>query len=265
MDVLQRAPGSPSASTAGACGSARSRTSRPVAGARAPTCASPAIPTWCRPATRPPGPAAPSRPRSRRASSTGRGAVDMKGAILAAFVAAAAAGKADHPGSLSLLITGDEEGPAIYGTGKVVQALMRRGRGRRPLRRLGEPTSARALGDQIKVGRRGSPERDVHRHRQAGARGLSGPGGQPHRAPGAPARPAAGAWAGRGLSALPALEPRDHHHRRGQSGDQRDPGQRQRPAQASRFNPHHDGALPWRPGWRRSSAWPRSASRATWR
>jgi succinyl-diaminopimelate desuccinylase len=83
---------------------------------------------------------------------TGRGAVDMKGAI-AAFVAAAA--KADHPGSLSLLITGDEEGPAIDGTGKVVQALMAEGETIDHCI-LGEPTSARALGDQIKVGRRGS-------------------------------------------------------------------------------------------------------------
>jgi succinyl-diaminopimelate desuccinylase len=83
---------------------------------------------------------------------TGRGAVDMKGAI-AAFVAAAA--KADHPGSLSLLITGDEEGPAVDGTGKVVQALLDEGEVIDHCI-LGEPTSARALGDQIKVGRRGS-------------------------------------------------------------------------------------------------------------
>jgi succinyl-diaminopimelate desuccinylase len=83
----------------------------------------------------------------------GRGAVDMKGAI-AAFIAAAS--RAETPrGSLSLLITGDEEGVATDGTGKVVEALMAEGE-RIDHCLLGEPTSARALGDQIKVGRRGS-------------------------------------------------------------------------------------------------------------
>lgn len=82
----------------------------------------------------------------------GRGAVDMKGAI-AAFVAAAS--RADPKGSLSLLITGDEEGVAIDGTGKVVQALIEEGE-RIDHCVLGEPTSAQTLGDQIKVGRRGS-------------------------------------------------------------------------------------------------------------
>jgi len=82
----------------------------------------------------------------------GRGAVDMKGAI-AAFVAAAA--NAPAKGSLSLLITGDEEGDAVDGTGKVIAALMGEGE---PIDHcvLGEPTSAKTLGDQIKVGRRGS-------------------------------------------------------------------------------------------------------------
>jgi succinyl-diaminopimelate desuccinylase len=83
---------------------------------------------------------------------TGRGAVDMKGAI-AAFVAAAA--QASPGGSLSLLITGDEEGDAVDGTGKMIQALMGEGE-RIDHCVLGEPTSARTLGDQIKVGRRGS-------------------------------------------------------------------------------------------------------------
>ena len=85
----------------------------------------------------------------------GRGAVDMKGAI-AAFVAAASRTAADaQTGSLSLLITGDEEGVALDGTGKVVEALRAQGE-RIDHCLLGEPTSAKALGDQIKVGRRGS-------------------------------------------------------------------------------------------------------------
>jgi succinyl-diaminopimelate desuccinylase len=82
----------------------------------------------------------------------GRGAADMKGAV-AAFIAAA---DAPQPlGSLSLLITGDEEGDAIDGTGRVVQALQAEGE-RIDHCVLGEPSSAAVLGDQMKIGRRGS-------------------------------------------------------------------------------------------------------------
>jgi succinyl-diaminopimelate desuccinylase len=86
----------------------------------------------------------------------GRGASDMKGAI-AAFVAAAsrAIAKGGVTGSLSLLITGDEEGVAIDGTGPVVETLIREGE-RVDHCLLGEPTSAARLGDQLKIGRRGS-------------------------------------------------------------------------------------------------------------
>ncbi|MBX9883045.1 MAG: succinyl-diaminopimelate desuccinylase [Sphingomonas sp.] len=83
----------------------------------------------------------------------GRGAVDMKGAI-AAFVAAAARVPVEA-GTLSLIITGDEEGPAVFGT----RALMARmaERGLKPDACLvGEPTSVDRLGDMIKIGRRGS-------------------------------------------------------------------------------------------------------------
>jgi succinyl-diaminopimelate desuccinylase len=82
----------------------------------------------------------------------GRGAADMKGAI-AAFIAAADAPQA--LGSLSLLITGDEEGDAVDGTGRVVEALKAEGE-RIDHCVLGEPSSAAVLGDQMKVGRRGS-------------------------------------------------------------------------------------------------------------
>ncbi|HEX8223043.1 MAG TPA: succinyl-diaminopimelate desuccinylase [Allosphingosinicella sp.] len=83
----------------------------------------------------------------------GRGAVDMKGGI-AAFVAAAAE-VADHRGTLSLLITGDEEGPAIHGT-RAIMAWMAE-RGIRPdMILIGEPTSEARLGDTVKIGRRGS-------------------------------------------------------------------------------------------------------------
>jgi succinyl-diaminopimelate desuccinylase len=87
---------------------------------------------------------------------TGRGAVDMKSAI-AAFVAAVARvlAKGHPPGSISLLITGDEEGLAEYGTRAVVPALAAGGE-RIDHCIVGEPTSGAALGDMIKIGRRGS-------------------------------------------------------------------------------------------------------------
>jgi succinyl-diaminopimelate desuccinylase len=88
----------------------------------------------------------------------GRGAVDMKGAI-AAFVAAAQRYLERHQagaaGSISLLITGDEEGAAVNGTRKVLEWLGERGEIIDACL-VGEPTSAEALGDMIKIGRRGS-------------------------------------------------------------------------------------------------------------
>ena len=83
----------------------------------------------------------------------GRGAVDMKGAI-AAFIAAAAQVPA-NPGTLSLIITGDEEGPATHGTVALIDWM--EARGIRPdMILVGEPTSAARLGDTVKIGRRGS-------------------------------------------------------------------------------------------------------------
>ena len=86
----------------------------------------------------------------------GRGAADMKGAI-GCFVAAAARRLADGPvnGSISLLITGDEEGPAINGTRKMLGWLEERGE-RLDACITGEPTNPETLGDMIKIGRRGS-------------------------------------------------------------------------------------------------------------
>ncbi|ALJ11247.1 succinyl-diaminopimelate desuccinylase [Sphingopyxis macrogoltabida] len=83
----------------------------------------------------------------------GRGAVDMKGSI-AAFVAAAAATPVEA-GTISLIITGDEEGPAIFGTRALMEHM--EGRGVRPdMIVVGEPTSVNRLGDMVKIGRRGS-------------------------------------------------------------------------------------------------------------
>jgi succinyl-diaminopimelate desuccinylase len=83
----------------------------------------------------------------------GRGAVDMKGAI-AAFAAAADRVR-DHVGTVSLLITGDEEGPAVHGTRAIIDWMDERGI-RPDLILVGEPTSSARLGDTIKIGRRGS-------------------------------------------------------------------------------------------------------------
>lgn len=83
----------------------------------------------------------------------GRGAVDMKGAI-AAWIAALSR-LPREAGALSLLITGDEEGPSVNGTRKVLDWL--RDRGERLGRCVvGEPTSGAELGDTVKIGRRGS-------------------------------------------------------------------------------------------------------------
>ncbi|MBX6322801.1 MAG: succinyl-diaminopimelate desuccinylase, partial [Rhodospirillaceae bacterium] len=88
----------------------------------------------------------------------GRGAADMKGAI-AGFVAAAARFLERHGrgfgGSISLLITNDEEGPAINGTKPSLDWVRARGE-RIDACIVGEPTNPKALGEMIKIGRRGS-------------------------------------------------------------------------------------------------------------
>ncbi|CDN46256.1 succinyl-diaminopimelate desuccinylase [Neorhizobium galegae] len=87
----------------------------------------------------------------------GRGAVDMKGGI-ACFVAAVARHVEQHgapKGSISFLITGDEEGPAVNGTEKLLKWAVERGETWDACL-VGEPTNPDALGDMIKIGRRGS-------------------------------------------------------------------------------------------------------------
>lgn len=87
----------------------------------------------------------------------GRGAVDMKGGI-ACFVAALARfirNNGKVPGSVSFLITGDEEGPAINGSNKLLKWAADRGETWDGCI-LGEPTNPNTMGDMIKIGRRGS-------------------------------------------------------------------------------------------------------------
>jgi succinyl-diaminopimelate desuccinylase len=87
----------------------------------------------------------------------GRGAADMKGAI-AAFVSATARYLSDHgapQGSISLLITGDEEGPSLHGTRRLLPAVIADGE-KLDHCIVGEPTSEDAIADIVKNGRRGS-------------------------------------------------------------------------------------------------------------
>jgi succinyl-diaminopimelate desuccinylase len=108
----------------------------------------------------------------------GRGAADMKGAI-AAFVAAAQrfldARGSGFGGSISLMITGDEEGPSINGTRKMLSSLAARGETIDACI-VGEPTCESALGDMAKIGRRGSMNVTIE------VTGVQGHVGYPHLA-----------------------------------------------------------------------------------
>ncbi len=86
----------------------------------------------------------------------GRGASDMKGSV-AAFAAAAAEfiKRGDFKGSISMLITGDEEGPAVNGTVRVLEWMQDHGH-IPDFALVGEPTNPEFLGQEIKIGRRGS-------------------------------------------------------------------------------------------------------------
>ena len=106
----------------------------------------------------------------------GRGTVDMKGAV-AAFVAAASnlLAEGEPKGSISLLVTGDEEGPGHDGARRIVDLLLAEGE-RVDHCLVGEPTCVEALGDMIKVGRRGSLNAVVT------VTGVQGHVAYPHRA-----------------------------------------------------------------------------------
>ena len=107
----------------------------------------------------------------------GRGACDMKGG-LAAMIAAAIRFRGenpDAPGSIAFLVTGDEEGPAVNGTVKLLEWAHARGE-RFDHCLLGEPTNPATMGDMIKIGRRGSLTGKLTVH------GRQGHVGYPHLA-----------------------------------------------------------------------------------
>jgi succinyl-diaminopimelate desuccinylase len=122
----------------------------------------------------PPGPldewgTDPFEPTVRNGVLHGRGAADMKGSI-AAMICAIERFLHDHPehrGSMALLLTSDEEGPAIDGTVKVVEQLQARGE-QIDWCLVGEPTSTYTVGDVVKNGRRGSLSGRLVVHGQQG-------------------------------------------------------------------------------------------------
>lgn len=110
----------------------------------------------------PPGPEElwtflPFNPGEKNGELYGRGVADMKGAVAAMVVALEdyVTRNPDHPGQVGLLLTSDEEGPALDGVVRVVEELQRRGV-RPDYCLVGEPSSQSTLGDTLRVGRRGS-------------------------------------------------------------------------------------------------------------
>lgn len=130
----------------------------------------------------PPGPVEawtsdPFMPDMRNCILYGRGAADMKGSV-AAFVIAAEhflAAYPQHPGTLAILLTSDEEGQAIDGVRKVAETLRQRGQGI-DWCLTGEPSSSKRLGDLLRVGRRGSLSATLH------VKGVQGHVAYPHQA-----------------------------------------------------------------------------------
>ena len=118
----------------------------------------------------------PFKPAIKKGHLIGRGANDMKSSI-AAFVSAISKYVSQNKfnGSISLLITGDEEGIAVNGTKKVVDYLKRK-KEKIDFCIVGEPTNPNKLGEMIKIGRRGSMNGKLTIH------GVQGHVAYPHRA-----------------------------------------------------------------------------------
>ncbi len=156
----------------------------------------------------------------------GRGAVDMKGGI-ACFIAAVARHVETNggpKGSVSLLITGDEEGPAINGTTKLLEWAAARGE-TWDASIVGEPTNPDALGDMIKIGRRGSMSGSVIVNGRQGHVSLSAACRQSGARADEPGRRLAAPGLRQGHQGFPADQSGGDLHRCRQSGDQRHSGE----------------------------------------
>ena len=156
----------------------------------------------------------------------GRGAEDMKGGVaasVAAVLAHLAAHGAPQRGSIAFLITGDEEGPAINGTVKLLDWAKARGE---PMDHciLGEPTNVAALGDMMKIGRRGSLTGHITVHGKQGHVAYPDRASKPDPRHDAARDEPAGDAARSGNRTFRAFEPRDDDARRRQSHDQRRAG-----------------------------------------
>jgi len=119
----------------------------------------------------------PFQPTIRDGYLYARGTSDMKAAIAAMIIATETFLKnhPDFPYSIGFLLTSDEEGPAIHGTAKVLETLQKRGE-KIDYCIIGEPSSDKHLGDQIRVGRRGSL------HGKLTVHGKQGHVAHPHQA-----------------------------------------------------------------------------------
>ena len=139
----------------------------------------PAIPTWCRRATRAAWTHGAFSGEVKDGFLYGRGAVDMKGGIACSVAAVLRLSRRQRrqaaKGSISFLITGDEEDIAVNGTVKLLQWAAARGE-KFDHCVLGEPTNVEVLGDCIKIGRRGSQSGTLY------VDGVQGHVAYPHRA-----------------------------------------------------------------------------------
>ena len=192
------------------------------------------------------------RPRRRRHEGRHR----LQRRRRAANISPTMAASRRTAGSISFLITGDEEDVAINGTIKLLQWAAARGE-KFDHCVLGEPSNVETLGDCIKIGRRGSSIGHALRRRHAGPRRLSAPRRQPRAGYCAPDRGAQRRAARSGQRAVPGIEPRIHLGRRRQQGQQRDPRRRRgrSSTSASTITTPRSRCASWsRRAWRRPPA-----------